>query len=93
MNLYDVIKEPIITEKTTKLVDLGQYTFSVDPAANKELVKAAVEKAFKVNVEAVQIINMPRKEKAVGRYRGLKAQVKKAIVTLQKGQTIESYKI
>lgn len=93
MSLYDIIKSPIITEKTTKLVDKGQYTFSVALDATKPMVKSAIEEAFNVVVMKVRIVNVRKKPRRVGKYSGFKAGVKKAIVTLQQGQTIEQYKI
>ena len=70
MNSYDVVKRPIITEKSMKLVESGKYTFEVDRRANKTEIKNAIEELFKVNVESVNIINGLKKEKRVGRYTG-----------------------
>lgn len=91
MNSYDVVKRPIITEKSMKLVESGKYTFEVDRRANKTEIKNAIEELFKVNVESVNIINGLKKEKRVGRYTGLLPAVTKAIVTLEKGQKIEIF--
>ena len=91
MNSYDVVKRPIITEKSMKLVESGKYTFEVDRRANKTEIKNAIEELFKVNVESVNIINGLKKEKRVGRYKGLLPAVTKAIVTLEKGQKIEIF--
>ena len=87
----EIIKAPIITEKTTKLSQNNKYTFEVDKRANKTEIKAAVEELFKVTVESVNIINGLKKEKRVGRYSGYTPAVTKAIVTLKKGDKIEIF--
>ncbi|MCK9536075.1 MAG: 50S ribosomal protein L23 [Bacilli bacterium] len=92
-NPYDIIVRPLITEKTTKLVDTGKYTFEVMQDANKIEVKRAVEDIFKVNVVDVNIINVRKKPRKVGRYEGFAPAVRKAVVTLQKGQTIDRFEI
>lgn len=92
-NIYDVIKSPIITEKSSKLVEEGQYTFEVMQGVNKLEVKQAVEKLFSVNVVSVNLINCRRKARTVGKYSGLRPAVKKAIVTLQKGQTLDVFEV
>ena len=91
MNNYrDVIKAPIITEKSATLSENGKViTFSVDPKANKTQIKQAVEKIFDVKVEKVNTVNVKPKTKRVGRYAGLTNRKKKAIVTLKEGSSIE----
>ena len=91
MNNYrDVIKAPIITEKSANLRENGNViTFSVDPKANKTQIKQAVEKIFDVKVESVNTINVKPKTKRVGRYTGLTNRKKKAIVKLKEGSSIE----
>lgn len=91
--VYDVIRKPIITEKTSTLVEEGKYTFEVMQGSNKTEVKEAVEKIWNVKVVNVNIVNCPRKERKVGRYAGFRPQVRKAIVTLEKGQTIDAFEI
>ena len=90
MNNYrDVIKAPIITEKTATLAQNGNViTFSVDPKANKTQIKQAVEKIFNVKVESVNTMNSHPKKKRVGRYTGMTNKYKKAIVKHNKGSTI-----
>ncbi len=86
----DVIKAPIITEKSATLNQNGNVvTFSVDPKANKTEIKQAVEKIFNVKVESVNTINVKPKTKRVGRYTGLTNRKKKAIVKLKEGSSIE----
>ena len=91
MNNYrDVIKAPIITEKTATLSQNGNVVvFSVDPKANKTQIKQAVEKIFDVKVESVNTINTKPKKRRVGKYTGTTSKVKKAIVKLKEGSSIE----
>lgn len=90
MNNYrDVIKAPIITEKSSDLAQNNVITFSVDVNANKTQIKQAVEKIFNVKVESVNTINVKTKKKRVGRYVGKTKRVKKAIVKLKEGSSIE----
>jgi len=88
----EIIKRPIITEKSMLLVeDQNKYTFSVDKRANKIQVKVAVEELFNVKVVKVNIINCLPKKKRVGQHAGFKPAVTKAIVTLAAGSTIEIF--
>ncbi|MBE6138668.1 MAG: 50S ribosomal protein L23 [Firmicutes bacterium] len=91
MNNYrDVIKAPIITEKSADLAqNQNTITFSVACDANKTQIKQAVEKIFNVKVESVNTINVKPKKKRVGRYVGKTNKVKKAIVKLKEGSSIE----
>ena len=90
MKKYDIIKGPIITEKSSDLAqNKNQITLSVDTKANKIEIKDAVEKVFNVKVESVNTINVRPKKKRVGRYPGKTNKVKKAIVTLKEGSSIE----
>ena len=89
-NYRDVIKAPIITEKTATLSQNGNVvTFSVDSKANKTQIKQAVEKIFDVKVEKVNTVNVKPRKRRVGRYAGLTNRKKKAIVTLKEGSSIE----
>ncbi len=91
MNSYrDIIKGPIITEKTSNLKEKeNSITFSVDIKANKVQIKQAIEKIFNVKVESVNTVNVRPKKKRVGRYVGKTNKVKKAIVKLKEGSSIE----
>ena len=91
MNNYrDIIKAPIITEKASILKESNNtYTFSVDVKANKTQIKQAIEAIFNVKVESVNIINVHPRKKRVGRYSGYTNKVKKAIVKLKEGSSIE----
>ena len=88
MHLYEVLKRPIVTEKTTLQGDEGRYTFEVDLRANKHQVKEAVEKIFDVEVVAVNVISMPGKRHRYGRYVSKPQSWKKATVRLAEGQSI-----
>ena len=91
MHLYEVLRRPLITEKNTILQTQGKYVFEVDAEANKQQVKQAVEKAFKVTVTAVNVMTVPGKTKRVGRRMVLTPSHKKAIVTLKVGDKIELF--
>ena len=88
-NYRDVIKAPIITEKSAALAQNNVITFSVDVNANRTQIKQAVEKIFDVKVESVNTVNVKPKKKRVGRYVGKTNRVKKAIVKLAEGSSIE----
>lgn len=85
----DIIKAPVITEKSEAAKANGQYTFKVDPKANKIEIKKAIEKIFDVKVASIKTINEKPKKRRVGRYTGLTNRSKKAIVKLAEGQTID----
>ncbi|SES89799.1 50S ribosomal protein L23 [Anaerobranca gottschalkii] len=80
----DIIKRPLITEKSNELMAEGKYTFVVDKNANKIEIKHAVEKLFNVDVEKVYTMNMKGKFKRMGKYSGYRPDWKKAIVKLTK---------
>ncbi|MFH0993756.1 MAG: 50S ribosomal protein L23, partial [bacterium] len=92
MDKYQIIKRPIVTEKSTKLSEKNQYTFEVDKNANKIEIKAAIETIFNVKVVSVNVINEIAKAKRVGQHSGFKPAVSKAIVTLAEGFKIDVYK-
>ena len=91
MNNYrDIIKAPIVTEKSAKLAQEGNtITFSVDTKANKTEIKQAVEKLFNVKVESVNTVNVRPKKKRVGRYEGATKAYKKAYITLAEGSKLD----
>ncbi|KOO40869.1 50S ribosomal protein L23 [Priestia koreensis] len=78
----DIIKRPVITERSTDIMVDKKYTFEVDVRANKTEVKDAIEKIFDVKVEKVNVMNYKGKFKRVGRYSGLTNRRRKAVVTL-----------
>ena len=91
MHPYEVLRHPVITEKNTDLQALGKYTFEVAGEANKQQIKEAVEKAFKVKVSAVNVTMVRGKERRIGRYQVLTRSWKKAIVTLKPGDSIQFF--
>jgi large subunit ribosomal protein L23 len=88
MQLYEVLKRPLVTEKSTALSAAGKYVFEVGHGANKYEIKDAVQKAFKVTVMAVNVITVPGEMRRVGRNRVFRQPWKKAIVTLKEGDKI-----
>lgn len=86
-----VIIRPVISEKSVHLGSANKYTFVVDKRTNASTIKAAIKELFKVKVKNVQIINVKGKPKHAGRTKVMRASWKKAIVTLQAGQTIKLF--
>jgi large subunit ribosomal protein L23 len=86
MIIENIIKRPILTEKSLSLADKGCFTFEVIKNANKGQVKNAVEKLFKVTVKAVKIVVIPGKPKRWGKKIGHTKGYKKAIVVVSKGK-------
>lgn len=93
MHVYDVIRRPIVTEKTNAMADAAnQYSFEVDRRANKLQVKDAVETVFNVKVLEVNIVSVPPKRGRYGRMIVTKKPAfKKAVVTLAPGSTIQLF--
>ena len=92
MNVYDVIRRPLVTEKS----NIGReeenlVTLAVNPAANKHEVRRAIEELFDVQVISVRTMRMPRKSRRVGKFVGRKPEWKKAIVRLAEGHSIEFF--
>ncbi|MGB7414614.1 MAG: 50S ribosomal protein L23 [Thermosynechococcaceae cyanobacterium] len=86
--LADIVYRPIVTEKATLLLENNQYTFDVDPRANKPQIREAIESLFEVKVTGISTQQLPKKKKRMGRFVGHKAQYKRAVVTLAAGDTI-----
>lgn len=86
--LADIVRRPIVTEKATLLLENNQYTFEVDPRANKPQIREAIESLFDVKVTGISTHKPPVKKKRIGRFVGHKPQYKTAIVTLAEGDTI-----
>ncbi|CEA01442.1 50S ribosomal protein L23 [Jeotgalicoccus saudimassiliensis] len=85
MEARDIIKRPVITERSADLMSEDKYTFDVDVRANKTQVKHAVEEIFDVKVDKVNIMNVKPKKKRMGRYEGYTNRRRKAIVKLKEG--------
>tara|TARA_B110000263_G_scaffold212225_1_gene195576 strand:+ start:272 stop:565 length:294 start_codon:yes stop_codon:yes gene_type:complete len=88
-NMLDVIVSPSITEKATYLSEQNKIVFKVNKHANKETIKRSIEKIFKVNVTKINTINLKGKTKVVKGKITKKPNLKKAIITLKKGQSID----
>ena len=90
---YDIIRRPIITEKSALFAEKAVYTFEVSKDANKVEIKKAIEEIFEVKVVAIRTVNVHRKPKRMSRYEGFKSAYKKAIVRLEPGQTIKAFEV
>lgn len=87
MRIQDIIRRPLITEKTTTLREVGgTYAFAVAIDANKIEIRRAVEEQFKVKVAEVRVARMHGKERRQGRYFGRRPDWKKAYVRLAEGE-------
>ena len=82
-NPRDIILKPVTTEKSLALMDLGKYTFEVDPRANKTEIKLAIEKIFNVKVASVNTLNRTGKTRRTKFGLGKRKDTKRAIVTLK----------
>lgn len=93
MNLEDVLKRPLITEKSMAGTTLGQYAFAVDRRATKKEISQAVAKFFKVHPQQVKTINVKGKPKGTrkARHKTRSPDWKKAMVTLKEGEKIEIF--
>ena len=92
MNLHEVVRKPLVTEKSNiGREETNLVTFAVDPRANKNEIKAAIEQLFEVKVLRVRTMRMPRKTRRGGKFSGRKPEWKKAIVQLAEGQAIEFF--
>jgi large subunit ribosomal protein L23 len=88
----DILKTHITTERTTSLREKNnEYVFEVEKKASKHQIRTAVERAFKVKVEAVRTVIVPGKPRRMGRFEGKTAAWKKAIVRLKKDQVISIF--
>ena len=88
---YEVLRRPLVTEKSTLLGARGQFVFEVAIGANKPQIAEAVEKAFNVHVVAVNTMHVRGKLKRMGKYKGYQASWKKAIVSLRPGEQIQVF--
>lgn len=91
MEARDILIRPIVTEKSTALMEQGKYTFRVPLVATKIQIRQAVEQIFKVKVQAVNTMRYEGKMKRLGRTQGRRSDWKKAVVTLKPGETIELF--
>jgi len=91
MHIYEVLRRPVVTEKSTRLVEQSKYCFEVARESTKPQIAEAVEKAFKVKVSSVNIMNVRGKLRRRGRQQGMTRSWKKAVVTLERGNKIELF--
>ncbi len=88
MQLFEVLRRPLITEKTTVLQSHNKYAFEVARGANKNEIKEAVEKAFNVTVTAVNVLTVHAKRRRAGKKFIVTSPWRKALVTLKPGDKI-----
>ena len=88
-NIYDIIKFPVVTEKSTKISENNQFVFKVAIDTSKSEIKKAVEKVFKVKVKAINTIKVKGKKKVFKGTKGKRSDFKKAVITLVKGETLD----
>ena len=88
-NIHDIIVSPNVTEKSTSLSQFNKVVFKVNKRAKKQFIKKSIEKIFKVNVIKINTINLKGKTKVIRGKKTYKPGLKKAIVTLKKGQNID----
>lgn len=87
----EIIKKPLLSDKTLGLINNNQYSFLVTRKSNKLEIKAAIEKLFNVKIKRVNTATQPSKQRRVGRFIGNQPRFKKAIVTLQPNQKIQLF--
>ena len=90
-DFLDIIKYPVLTEKTIRLIEQNQYSFAVDPKADKSAIKFAVEQLFNVKVVSVNTSLMVLKKRRVGKFIGKRARYKRAIVKLASEDAISLF--
>nr|YP_009313131.1 Ribosomal protein L23 [Dermonema virens]SCW21385.1 Ribosomal protein L23 [Dermonema virens] len=81
-SLVDLVHKPVLTDKTTRLLEDNQYCFTVRKDANKKEIKQAIEKLFQVKIIKINTLIKPQKQRTVGKFKGKKTLFKKAIVKL-----------
>nr|YP_009106282.1 ribosomal protein L23 [Interfilum terricola]AIT95120.1 ribosomal protein L23 [Interfilum terricola] len=86
--MIDLVKHPVLTEKSVRLIENNQYTFAVDLRLSKPQIKKLIEEYFKVKVISINTHIPPRKKKRLGTSFGFKARYKRVIVTLKSGDSI-----
>nr|QVY58020.1 50S ribosomal protein L23 [Betaphycus gelatinus] len=89
--LLNLVKRPIITDKSTKLLEENQYSFAVDRKSNKIKIKQAIEYIFNVKTKKINTCNIPIKQKRIGKFIGIKSKYKKAIITLHDEYSINLF--
>ena len=90
-DILSLVKYPILTEKTIRLIEQNQYSFAIDPKANKVDLKQAIEQLFDVKVISVNTSLLPLRKRRVGKFIGKKARYKRAIVKLASEDSISLF--
>nr|YP_063605.1 50S ribosomal protein L23 [Gracilaria tenuistipitata var. liui]Q6B8V5.1 RecName: Full=Large ribosomal subunit protein uL23c; AltName: Full=50S ribosomal protein L23, chloroplastic [Gracilaria tenuistipitata var. liui]AAT79680.1 50S ribosomal protein L23 [Gracilaria tenuistipitata var. liui] len=80
--LIDIIKYPILTDKTTQMIEENKYSFAVEVKAKKPKIKEAIEQLFDVKVQQINTLIVKPQKKRVGKYIGYKSKYKKAVIKL-----------
>lgn len=89
---HEILIRPLLTEKMTQLKEQqNKICFLVNPRSNKIEIKQAAEEVLKVKIDSVNIINTKGKRKRLGRYEGKRSNLKKAVLTLKKGEKLELF--
>ena len=87
--IIELVKYPVLTEKSVRLLDVNQYTFDIDVKLTKPQIKNLIQETFQVDVTAVNTHRPPRKKKRLGYTQGYKTSYKRAIITIKRGQSIQ----
>lgn len=87
--MLEVIRRPLVTEKTTRLGQFNQYAFEVTANSTKPEIAESIHKLFKVDVLSVNVMNAKGKKKVFRGRHGVRSDVRKALVTLKQGHTID----
>jgi large subunit ribosomal protein L23 len=90
-DLLGIVKYPILTEKTIRLIEQNQYSFAVDPKADKNSVKSAIEQLFDVKVVSINTSLLPLRKRRVGKFIGTKSRYKRVIVKLSSEDSIKLF--
>jgi large subunit ribosomal protein L23 len=89
--MIQLLRYPVLTEKSMRFLELDQYTFDIDVKLTKPQIKKLVEKTFGVKVTSVNTHIPPKKSRRVGLTRGSKPLVKRVIVKLKQGQSLQLF--
>ena len=88
---YDFLIEPWVTEKSHELMSSNKYVFKVNKLSNKRQIRKSVESLYDVKVTEINVVNIPAKKRRYGKTVGVKSGIKKAMITLKKGDSINLF--
>ena len=91
IDMIDLVKYPVLTEKASRLLENNQYTFDVDLKMTKTSIKAVLEDFFKVKVIALNTHRPPSQKRRLGQFQGYRSSKKRVIVTLKPGDSISLF--